>query len=294
MPNKLIAHVTRALVCSAFLFSASSAFAQTDSKKEIRVVSAAGSLTEVIYLLNEQDKLVGVDTTSIYPEAATKLPQVGYQRALSSEGILSLNPTVLLATEEAGPPPVIQQLQATDLPVTIIPVEYTTEGVAKKIRAVASAVNQTEAGEALVKTLEAEMDSLEKEIQAEVKTPKRAIFIMHMGGGSPMVAGLHTAANAMINLAGGFNPMTSYQGYKPINIESLIDINPEVIILTKRTLEGLGGLEGIKNVAGLNMTDAVKNDHITILDDMSALGFTPRLADAAKTIYTSIYPPKAQ
>jgi iron complex transport system substrate-binding protein len=283
--------LVKALICSALLLTSSVLSADNTQQ---RIVSVAGSLTEIIYQLKAEDELVGVDTTSTFPNAATELPQVGYQRALSAEGILSLNPTLLLATEEAGPPAVIDQLQSTKLPIMIIPIEYTTEGVTKKIRAVSKAVGKESAGQTLIAKLEAKMAALETKIKANVSEPKRTIFIMNMGGGSPMVAGLHTAANAMINISGGINPMTSYQGYKPINIESLVNINPEVIIVTKRTMEGLGGMDGIMKIPGLTMTDAAKNKQVAVLEDMSALGFTPRLAEAANTIYQSIYPSAAQ
>ncbi|PWQ95181.1 heme/hemin ABC transporter substrate-binding protein [Leucothrix arctica] len=283
---------TRILLSGVLLLSSSVHAKDTD--EAMRIVSAAGALTEIIYELGAEDKLVGVDTTSIFPKAATELPQVGYQRALSAEGILSLSPSILLATEEAGPPAVIDQLQSTKLPIMIIPIEYTTEGVAKKIRAVSKAVGKESAGQTLIAKLEAKMAALDTKIKANVSEPKRTIFIMSMGGGSPMVAGLHTAANAMINISGGINPMTSYQGYKPINIESLVNINPEVIIVTKRTMEGLGGMDEIMKIPGLTMTDAAKNKQVAVLEDMSTLGFTPRLAEAANTIYQSIYPTAAQ
>ncbi len=67
-----------------------------------RIVSIGGPVTEIVYALGADKDLVGVDTSSIYPEAATKLPQVGYQRMLSAEGVLALHPTLILASADAG------------------------------------------------------------------------------------------------------------------------------------------------------------------------------------------------
>ena len=79
-----------------------------------RVITIGGSLTEIVYALDSQALLVGSDTTSYYPEAAEELPKVGYQRTLSAEGILSLDPDLVIVTEEAGPPAVLKQLQSTN------------------------------------------------------------------------------------------------------------------------------------------------------------------------------------
>ena len=80
-----------------------------------RIVAVGGSVTETLYALGAQGELVGVDTTSLYPAEAQKLPSVGYARSLSAEGVLSLRPTLLLAAGEAGPPAVLRQLQSAGL-----------------------------------------------------------------------------------------------------------------------------------------------------------------------------------
>lgn len=257
---------------------------------QTRIISTAGALTEIVYELNAVERLVGVDTTSTYPEAATELPQVGYQRALSAEGILSLNPGVVIGTDEAGPPAVINQIQAAGIPVSIIPTDYSAEGIAAKIRKVADAVNKKDAGELMVAKLETEMAALKVLTDKTKQAPKRTMFVMNIGNGSPMVAGVNTAANALIKIAGAINPVDAYEGYKPISIESLINLNPEVIIVTKRTLKSMGGLEGIMEIPGLAMTDAGKQKNIITLDGLSALGFTPRLPEAATALHKQIYP----
>ena len=91
-----------------FLLFSTAAFADTPK----RVVSVGGALTETVYALGAGELLVGSDTTSYYPEAAANSPKVGYQRALSAEGILSLSPDLVIMTDEAGPPPVLAQLNS--------------------------------------------------------------------------------------------------------------------------------------------------------------------------------------
>ena len=90
--------------------------AGTPVVKARRIVSVGGALTEIVYALEAQGELVGVDTTSLYPVVAQQLPQVGYARTLSAEGVLSLAPTQLIATEEAGPQAVLRQVRDAGVP----------------------------------------------------------------------------------------------------------------------------------------------------------------------------------
>lgn len=57
-----------------------------------RVISLGGDVTEIVYALNAGQQLVAKDSTSTWPAAAQKLPDVGYLRQLNAEGILSLRP----------------------------------------------------------------------------------------------------------------------------------------------------------------------------------------------------------
>ena len=83
-----------------------SALQQADcslAKDKSRIIVAGGSLTEIMFFLEEQKNLVAVDITSNYPAQATTLPSIGYVRALSTEGVLSLSPTLILGEEDMGP-----------------------------------------------------------------------------------------------------------------------------------------------------------------------------------------------
>ncbi|MEL6964888.1 MAG: ABC transporter substrate-binding protein, partial [Pseudomonadota bacterium] len=85
-----------------------------------RIVSIGGSVTEIIYALGAGDRLVAVDSTSLYPDVATELPDVGYMRRLSAEPILALEPDHILAIADAGPAPVLDQLREAGVEITMI------------------------------------------------------------------------------------------------------------------------------------------------------------------------------
>ncbi|PID64472.1 MAG: hemin ABC transporter substrate-binding protein [Gammaproteobacteria bacterium] len=285
-------------LCGLFALSiAATGNIQAEDSKAPKVVSVAGSLTEIVYALGAEKQLVGVDTTSLYPEAATKLPQVGYQRALSAEGILSLNPDLVLATDEAGPPPVLKQIEAAKVDMEIIPLDYSSEGVVNKIRIAAKALGLEKQGEELAETFTKDLKAIQDEIatsQAEQDDKKklRVLFLLGAGKGSPMAAGTDTAANAIIGLAGARNAITEYEGYKPISTEAVVSANPDIILLTDRTLKGLDGIEGILKLPGVSITKAGKEKRIAAMDGLYMLGFTPRLPGAVRDLHKVLFSPE--
>ncbi len=248
-----------------------------------RIISVGGALTEIVYALNAADKLVGVDTTSQYPESATKLPQVGYQRQLSAEGVLSLKPDVILLTEEAGPPAVLEQIKAAGIKVITLPAEHSVEGVIKKIHGVAEAVGKVPEGDTMILEFKRKLSAAQ---QALPQTDKpNIVFLLNVGGGSPMAAGRNTAANAMIALAGGNNAFgDTHDGYKPVSSEAMIAANPSIILLTKDTLDTLGGIDKAVAIPGVALTDAGKNKRIVTMDSLYLLGFGPRLPEAVQEL----------
>ena len=97
-----------------------------------RVVSIGDFITEIVYALGEEGRLVGRDFTSTYPDAANKLPDVGYMRALSPEGVLSINPTAIIAVEGSGPKETIEVLKKASVPFVFVPEKYTAASVSRE------------------------------------------------------------------------------------------------------------------------------------------------------------------
>lgn len=255
---------------------------------EERIVSVGGAATEIVYALEAGDKLVGTDTSSVFPEAATRLPQVGYQRTLSAEGVLSLKPTLVILSPEAGPPTAIEQLENAGVKILRVNNESTPEGAKTKIRRIAEALNRKEKGEELVRRLESEMAEAER-LVAEKQTRPRVVFIYSRGAGSAHVGGTGTPADAMIKMAGGENAVTEFSEYKPLTPEALAAARPDVILVPARSLDSFGGVEALLNLPGVAQTPAGKNRKIVAIDDMLLLGFTPRLGQGVKELCEKIH-----
>jgi len=248
-----------------------------------RILSISGANTEILYALGAEELLVGSDTTSYFPEAAAKLPKVGYMRALSAEGVLSLNPDLIILTEEAGPPPVILQLEQTNVKMLKVKAARSLEDIKSNISMIGKAIHKDTKAQKLIAKIDQQKDHLSQMI-AKLDGNKSYMFIMQHGGGSPMVAGRNTSADSIIKLAGGENVVTGYEGYKPLTPEAAITLQPDILLVTNRGLAQAGGLDGFKTLPGISLTKAAKEDHIIAMDALFMLGFGPRTADAALEI----------
>ncbi|WP_286789408.1 heme/hemin ABC transporter substrate-binding protein, partial [Thioclava sp. UBA3469] len=135
-----------------------------------RVISLGGAVTEIVVALGAEDRLVARDTTSQYPERITELPDVGYVRALSAEGVLALDPDLILAEATAGPPEAVETLKAAGVDFVALPGDPSVQGVREKIAVVGAALDREEAAERLTASFDAEMDAVRKSAGA-VATP---------------------------------------------------------------------------------------------------------------------------
>ena len=258
-----------------------------------RVVSVGSALTEIVYALGAEKMLVGVDTTSLYPAEARSLPQVGYMRALSAEGVLALKPTLVIATTAAGPSTTLDQLKATGIEVLVLPDHYDYESVVAKIELVGKLTGKTAEAQAMIAQGRGDMASLATKLAAVPSRP-RVLFLLSMGGGAPQAAGASTAADGIIRLAGGINAVEGYNGYRPLTPESVIASRADFVLVTRQTVEAMGGIEKIMAQPALGQTPAGKAGRVLQFDTLLLLGFGPRTPEAATQLAAALHPELAR
>ncbi|MEZ5935174.1 MAG: ABC transporter substrate-binding protein [Alphaproteobacteria bacterium] len=248
-----------------------------------RLVAIGGAVTEIIYALGAENLLVAVDSTSLYPEAADELPDIGYMRRLSAEPILALQPDQVIAIEGSGPPAVLDQLAEAGIDVRRIADEPTPDGVVRKIEEVATIVGLSDQGERLAAKVHAEFEVLAEEIGTP-GAPLRVMFVLNTGRGAPMVGGTGTAADGIMRLAGAANAITGLEGYKPLSPEAAIQAAPDVILTMDRSLEIAGGADALLDQPDIALTPAGRNRALVSMDGLLLLGFGPRTAEAAREL----------
>lgn len=254
-----------------------------------RIVGLGGSVSEIIAALGASDLLVARDTTTTYPESLMALPDVGYIRALSPEGVLSVNPTLILAEEGAGPPEAVDVLKSAGIDFRIIPGAPTPEGVGEKISAVADALDLPDEGAALAAEVAGGFAEV-RALTAEISTPKRVLFILSLQGGRVMAGGTGTEAEGIIALAGGVNAVSGFQGYKPMTDEAVLAAAPDAILMMDREGDLAIADADVLAQPALAATPAAKAGAIVRMDGMLLLGFGPRTPTAATALHAALYP----
>lgn len=255
-----------------------------------RLVAAGGAITEIIYALGLQERLVGVDSTSLFPPEALKTkPNIGYVRALSAEGVLSLKPSLVLAIPGAGPSGALSLLNEAGVRLAVVPDDPSAEGVVAKIEAVGALLGAVEPARLLAaqaKRRFAELDAL----RASLPRPRRVLFLLSLANGRIMVGGRDSSAAAIIALAGGVNAGEAIAGFKPMSDEAIIAAAPDVI-LTMRTGSGAAVTsETLFAMPAFAQTPAAARKALLVMDGLYLLGFGPRTAEAARDLMAALYP----
>ncbi|AOE87438.1 heme/hemin ABC transporter substrate-binding protein [Pseudomonas sp. TCU-HL1] len=279
-----------ASLCAGIVFSQQAAAAEALPQ---RWVSAGGSVSEWVVVLGGQGKLVGVDTTSQHPEALKALPSIGYQRQLAAEGILSLRPDILVGTEEMGPPPVLAQVGATGVRVEHLASTADLSTLEKNLKLIGALLGDearaTQAFTDYRQRLQRQSDWVAKVQQTQV-APK-VLFLLGHAGSSPLAAGKDTSAAWVIERAGGQN-LTDHQGYKAISSEALAALNPDVVVIADRRLEGDAARAALlKQNPALATTRAAREGRLLSLDPTLLVGgLGPRLPDGMAALSAGFYP----
>lgn len=258
-----------------------------------RWVSAGGALSEWVSALGGESKLVGVDTTSQHPESIKALPSIGYQRQLSAEGVLSLRPQILIGTEEMGPPPVVSQIRTAGVQVELFSAQAdlpTLETTLKHLgRLLGNEAQATTLFQSYQQQLE-ERKAWVSQAQARQKAPGVLLLLGHAGG-KPLIAGKDTAADWLLQQAGGHN-LATHSGYKPFSVESLAGLAPDVLVFSDRALTGdVARAALFKQNPILASTPAAKAGRVLELDPTLLVGgLGPRLPQSLAKLSAGFYP----
>ena len=256
--------------------------APNDSQAE-RYVVISPIYNEIIWALGAQDKVVGIDLSTTYPPEVKNVQTVGYHRALSAEGILSLHPTTIIHDNNIGPPQVVQQIQQLNIPMkTFTAKNDSFDGTKALIREIGAYFHKEQRAEDLCKTLDEQRAvSLEKVKQYE-DHPR--VAVIHFGRASNVYlvvgkggGGDGGGVSQMIELAGGQMAIDNKGMQRMGSPEIVAQANPDVILLTDYGYDRLGGsLDQIKALPGVATSSAAKTNRIFRIEENVLNYFGPR------------------
>lgn len=286
MTNRIlrITAFTSALLMTSPLFTTAS---WADDVAQ-RIVSIGGSVTETVHALGEADRLIARDSTSVYPDAITSLPDVGYIRRLSPEGVLSVDPDLILTLDGAGPPEAVTVLKSAGVKFVSLPESYDAKGVVGKIDGVGKALGVSSKASALSEKVAARFKELDAQTSG-LPQRKRVMFILSMSGGKILASGTNTAADGIIELAGADNAITEFTGYKALSEEAIITSAPDVILMMDRGGDHSGDADELFTHPAISQTPAAESRALVKMNGLYLLGFGPRTADAATDLFETLY-----
>jgi len=243
-----------------------------------RIVCVSKQLTEFMFALHQGDKIVGIDLSSTYPPETKNLTTVGYHRMLSAEGIVSLEPTVVIHQGDVAPPNVMQQLEKVGIPIKKYPAGGTLDSAKIVLSMLAKEYGVESVADSLNKKLDADIAKADSIIKKYPHKPR--VLIVHFGRASNQyfVMGTRGTANMMIELAGGVNAAdtTSFRNLSP---EAILRSQPDVILATDFGFDRLGSVEKFMELPGIALTPAAKNKKIFRVEEHDLVYFGPRTGE---------------
>ena len=246
-----------------------------------RIITLFGDLTEVVYALGAQDFLVARDTASIYPPEAEDLPNLGFNQALSPEGVLAFAPTIIFGTPAAGPGETLDHVRNAGVEVVIIDQDDDLDAPAAKVRTVGAALGIPRRAEALALDIERRLAAVQASIGATERGPQ-VLFLYLRGALFQFAGGDGSPSQILIEAAGGIDAgaAAGIVGFQPLTPEAVVAADPEALLLMEGGVESVGGIDGLLRIPGIAETRAGRARRFIIMDDLYLLNFGPRMPDA--------------
>ncbi len=257
-----------------------------------RIASVGGAVTEIIWELGEGHRVIARDTTSIWPPEVRALPDVGYMRRLSPEGILMVNPDLVLTEPGAGPLETIEMLAEAQIPFVDVPGDYSAQGILTRIHAVATAIGVAEKGALLAARIGDELAEAQARATQRAEadgTRPRVLFILSMPGGRLNVSGTGTRADGIIRMVGAQNAVPDFDQYRILADEAVIHAAPDVILMMAPRQGHADNDAEILAHPAIMLTPAGQNGRIIRMNGSLMLGFGPRTAEAVNQLSAALY-----
>lgn len=249
-----------------------------------RIITIGSAITEIVFALGEKENVIAIDLTSITVAGAQGLTNIGYMRALSTEGVLSQNPDLICVSNDSGPPEVLEALRASGVPFALIPHVPTLDGIKTKVTMLGALLDKTVVAEKLNADIDTAFAKLATKMASIGQRPK-VLFVLSLADNRIVAGGNDTAADTIIKLAGGENIAASFKGYKPMSAEAILASPPDAVLMMQSHT-----VENVFAQTALIGSPAAKAKALIIMDGSYLLGFGPYTADAATELARKLHP----
>lgn len=254
-----------------------------------RIVTLAGDLTEAVWILGFGESVVATDVTTVFPPEAVGLPIVGVGRFLNAEAVLAQNPTLVIGDTQTSPLVAIEQIRSAGVPVVILEVPTTFDGLYKKMQGLAMALGVPERGEELVAEIRTAIDTA-LATATPFSTKPNIAFVYSRGPDVMLLFGSEMTTQPMIEAAGGVDvgAASGVTGTVSVTPEAIVAAAPDVIIITSEGLDALGGIDGLLEIPGFAETPAGRDRRVLNYPEGDFLTFGPRIAESLELLITEL------
>lgn len=245
-------------------------------------------MSETVCALGDCNKIIATDRTSLFPSQLQQLPSIGYRSSIGAEGILSLKPTLVIAEKDYVEQAVLEQLSSSGVRLVIVDRKLNFNDTKKFIVQIAGALGREAEGKKLIAQNETQLAEAKAMLQKTTSSPK-VLCVYNRGTATISMAGSETFAE-ILPYVGATNAVTQATGYKPLNTEALIAVNPDYLLMVSMGYESLGGMEGVLKIPGVAQTTAGKKKQIVALESLKLTNFGPRFGEAVKELVVLLHP----
>ncbi|MDT0306231.1 ABC transporter substrate-binding protein [Streptomyces sp. DSM 44917] len=256
-----------------------------------RIVPLSGSLSEIVFTLGLGERVVARDVSATFEQAAD-LPLVTRGHDVSAEGVLSLRPDVVLAESTTGPAEAVDQIRAAGVPLVVFDPALALEDVEGRIAAVAGALGVPAAGEELNARTAERIAAVRAGLPEAGDRPRVAFLYLRGTASVYLMGGPESGATSLIEAAGGVDAgvESGLEGdFTPLTSEALVAAAPDVILVMRRGLDSVGGVDGLLEIPGIAQTPAGAERRVASIEDGMLLTYGPRtdlvLASLARQIH---------
>jgi|OM-RGC.v1.006530752 iron complex transport system substrate-binding protein len=275
------------MIIKIFLFSILGLLSHPIFADAERIVVSGGSITEIVYALGQQDKIVGLDSTSVFPASATTKPQIGYVRRIGVEGVLALQPDLLIGEADTGPEKSLKQLQDMGVKTVILSAEDNFEHIEEKVIKVAKLLGAQQQAAPILVDIKHQRTVLDGILATRDKPAPKVLFVLSARSGQPLAAGTGTSADQVITAAGGLNVTANFAGWKPLSVESAAELNPDIIVMMGN--HGSNNSDNLAKLPHFQFSNAIKNQQVFTFDGAYLLGMGPRTPQAVVELASLFY-----
>ena len=272
----------------ALLLGASLANAEDAVYDTSRIITIGGPVTDIVFKLGMGDNIVAVDQSSARPEKVKELPQVGYIRAISAEGVLSMNPSMIVTTTDLGPPTAADQLKAGGVPVLQVKDPRSAEEVINMVTTIGQALGKHEKAKEIARHLDEKFQQAKSRSQ-DKDMPTVVFFMNSRNQGAMFAAGTDTRADTVIRIAGGQNAFIDHRGYKEISPEVVLKMDPDFILIASINGNEAQQLDAFRNDPAWQPLTALREGRVYAANMTNYLSFGTHIGDSINNLSIKFY-----